>query len=57
MSLIVIDVTAGGAPELCEEIIAAAIVQTNTSDSGSNLNLAKTGSNVIEPKNFPSETV
>ena len=34
MSLIVIDVTAGGAPELCEEITAAAIVQTNTSDSG-----------------------
>ena len=33
VSLIVIDVTAGGAPELCEEIVAAAMVHTNISDS------------------------
>ena len=33
VSLIVIDVTAGGAPELCEESVAAAMVHTNISDS------------------------
>ena len=33
VSLIVIDVTAGGAPELCEEKVAAAMVHTNISDS------------------------
>lgn len=33
VSLIVIDVTAGGAPELCEESVAAAMIHTNISDS------------------------
>ena len=33
VSLIVIDVTAGGAPELCDESVAAAMVHTNISDS------------------------
>ena len=35
MSLIVIDVTAGGAPELCADSapVAAAMVHTNISDS------------------------
>ena len=33
VSLIVIDVTAGGAPELCNDSIAAAMVHANISDS------------------------
>lgn len=33
VSLIVIDVTAGGAPELCDDSMAAALVHANISDS------------------------